>query len=138
RTDKLLSLLGFNSKSSDYSVIQNVITNELEQRLSAIETRLLAVENPRPNNRKEKPKPSPKSNVQIQAPELKPVNGVISHKVYKSEMDSFVMKMVVNGHSLQEITVQLNELGWLTQRDKEWTRNAVGAITRRLKDKTLR
>lgn len=136
RTDKLLTLLGFSSKSPDYNVMQGVINSELEQRLSAIETRLLAMEIPKPKNLKEKPKPSSENNVQVLAPELKPINGIISHKIYKREMDSFVMAMVVNGDSLQKITNRLNELGWLTQRDQEWTRNAVGAISRRLKNKT--
>lgn len=44
RTDKLLSLLGFESNSSDYSVMQSAISGEVEERFLALESRISELE----------------------------------------------------------------------------------------------
>lgn len=108
----------------------NKTTLELQERLSSIEARLSELEG------KEKPIQPPKAAQPIEditPPELSPVDGVVSHKVYRDEIDSFVMELVGKGHTLQAICDHLNYLGWLTTRGEAWTRNAVGAINRRLK-----
>lgn len=130
RTDKLLSLLGFSEDDTDYSVMQNVVSNEIIERLSIVEDRLNKLETP-PST---KPRPKKKSANQVEAPKLEPINGQVSHAEYRNEIDQFVMALVDSGHSLQMITDILNELGWVTQRGEKWTRNSVGAITRRMKE----
>ena len=114
----------------------NKTTLELQERLSSIEARLSELEGKKIPP-KEKPIQPPKAAQQIEdtpPPELSPVDGVVSHKVYRDEIDSFVMELVGKGHTLQAISDNLNDLGWLTTRGEVWTRNAVGAISRRLKD----
>lgn len=44
RTDKLLSLLGFENKSMDYGDVQSVIKEEYEARFKALESRIAALE----------------------------------------------------------------------------------------------
>lgn len=107
----------------------NKTTLELQERLSSVEARLSQLE--------EKPIKQPKAAQPIEditSPELTPIDGVVSHKVYRVEIDSFVMELVGKGYTLQAICDHLNNLGWLTKSGKAWTRNAVGAINRRLKD----
>lgn len=114
----------------------NKTTLELQERLSSIEARLSELEGKKAPP-KEKPIKPPKATQLIEditPPELSPVDGVVSHKVYRDEIDSFVMELVGKGHTLQAICDHLNYLGWLTTRGEAWTRNAVGAINRRLKD----
>lgn len=114
----------------------NKTTLELQERLSSIEARLSELEGKKIPP-KEKPIKPPKATQPIEditPPELSPVDGVVSHKVYRDEIDSFVMELVGKGHTLQAICDHLNYLGWLTTRGEAWTRNAVGAINRRLKD----
>lgn len=114
----------------------NKTTLELQERLSSIEARLSELEGKKIPP-KEKPIKPPKATQLIEditPPELSPVDGVVSHKVYRDEIDSFVMELVGKGHTLQAICDHLNCLGWLTTRGEAWTRNAVGAINRRLKD----
>lgn len=114
----------------------NKTTLELQERLSSIEARLSELEGKKAPP-KEKPIKPPKATQPIEditPPELSPVDGVVSHKVYRDEIDSFVMELVGKGHTLQAICDHLNYLGWLTTRGEAWTRNAVGAINRRLKD----
>jgi len=67
----------------------------------------------------------------IEPPKLEAVHGLISHKVYRVEIDGYVMTLVASGLSRQAISDQLNELGWISSTGKEWTRHAVHAITRR-------
>ena len=115
-------------------------TLELQERLSSIEARLSELESHRSEPKKVKKdqslnRPSSLGDIaDAPLPELEPVDGVISHKVYRDEIDSFVMVLVGKGHTLQAICDHLNGLGWLTTRGEAWTRNAVGAISRRLKD----
>lgn len=114
----------------------NKTTLELQERLSSIEARLSELEGKKIPP-KEKPIKPPKANQPIEditPPELSPVDGVVSHKAYRDEIDSFVMELIGKGHTLQAICDHLNYLGWLTTRGEAWTRNAVGAINRRLKD----
>lgn len=114
----------------------NKTTLELQERLSSIEARLSELEGKKIPP-KEKPIKPPKATQPIEditPPELSPVDGVVSHKVYRDEIDSFVMELIGKGHTLQAICDHLNYLGWLTTRGEAWTRNAVGAINRRLKD----
>tara|TARA_Y100000588_G_C14265670_1_gene929727 strand:+ start:1619 stop:2116 length:498 start_codon:yes stop_codon:yes gene_type:complete len=109
----------------------NKTTLELQERLSSIEARLSELE-----GKKIPPKEKPTQTVElVTSPELKPINGVVSHKVYRNEIDSFVMELVKTGKTLQAICDHLNNLGWLTTRGEPWTRNSVGAIPRRLKGK---
>lgn len=44
RTDKLLSLLGFENKQSDYSEMQSVISSEFEIRFQVLESRISKLE----------------------------------------------------------------------------------------------
>ncbi|MBE4219038.1 hypothetical protein CGJ94_21270 [Vibrio parahaemolyticus] len=44
RTDKLLSLLGYENKSMDYGEVQSVIKEEYEARFKALESRIAALE----------------------------------------------------------------------------------------------
>lgn len=114
----------------------NKTTLELQERLSSIEARLSELEGKKAPP-KEKPIKPPKATQPIEditPPELSPVDGVVSHKAYRDEIDSFVMELIGKGHTLQAICDHLNYLGWLTTRGEAWTRNAVGAINRRLKD----
>lgn len=114
----------------------NKTTLELQERLSSIEARLSELEGKKIPP-KEKPIKPPKATQPIEditPPELSPVDGVVSHKAYRDEIDSFVMELIGKGHTLQAICDHLNYLGWLTTRGEAWTRNAVGAINRRLKD----
>lgn len=67
----------------------------------------------------------------IEPPKLEAVHGLISHKVYRVEIDEYVMALVASGLSRQAISDQLNELGWISSTGREWTRHAVHAITRR-------
>lgn len=108
----------------------NKTTLELQERLSSVEARLSKLE-----EKQSPPKEKPAQPIEdITSPELTPVDGVVSHKVYRVEIDSFVMELVGKGYTLQAICDHLNNLGWLTTRGEAWTRNAVGAINRRLKD----
>lgn len=110
-------------------------TLKLQERLSSIEARLSKLE-----GRQKTPTKKPKTLKPTQPlkditqPELEPVNGVVNHKIYRSEIDNFVMQLVTKGYSHRSICDYLNNLGWLTTSNAAWTRNAVGAITRRLKD----
>lgn len=47
RTDKLLSLLGFEKESPDYTVIQGVIIERVEARMSDLEARIVELESMR-------------------------------------------------------------------------------------------
>lgn len=108
-------------------------TLELQKRLEKVETRLSELEKVQ-SPPKEKPIQPPKPAKQIEdvtPPELEPVDGVVSHKDYRDEIDNLVMSMTKSGHSLQTVANYLNGLGWLTQKGSAWTRNSVGAITRR-------
>jgi len=115
-------------------------TLKLQERLSSIEARLSELESHRSEPKKFKRDQSLKEHNPLSTitdtppPELSPVDGVVSHKVYRDEIDSFVMALVGKGHTLQAICDHLNYLGWLTTSGEAWTRNAVGAINRRLKD----
>lgn len=115
----------------------NKTTLELQERLSSVEDRLSELEG-KQSSPKKKPIQPPKADQLIEgviSPELDPIDGVISHKVYRNEIDSFVMTLVGKGHTHQSICNYLNSLGWLTVNREVWTRNSVGAISRRLKDK---
>jgi hypothetical protein len=114
----------------------NKTTLELQERLSSIEARLSELESHRSEPKKfKRDQPLNLNNItNTPPPELSPVDGVVTHKVYRDEIDSFVMALVEKGHTLQAISDHLNYLGWLTTRGEVWTRNAVGAISRRLKD----
>lgn len=50
RTDKLLSLLGFENKSMDYGDVQSVIKEEYEARFKALESRIAALESKQQTN----------------------------------------------------------------------------------------
>lgn len=109
-------------------------TRELQKRLEAVEARLSELEKGKSRPPKEKTVLTIRQPIEdIDPPELEPVDGVVSHKDYRDEIDSLVMSMTESGHSLQMVADYLNGLGWLTQKGSTWTRNSVGAITRRLK-----
>ncbi len=112
----------------------NKTTLELQERLSSIEARLSELEKQSATKGKSKPAKSAQAIEDITSPELALVDGIISHKIYRDEIDGFVMKLTDKGHTLQAICDHLNSLGWLTTKRERWTRNAVGAITRRLKN----
>jgi hypothetical protein len=106
-------------------------TTGLQERLSSVEARLSELE-----VKQSPPKGKDTQTIEhVTSPELKPINGVVSHKIYRNEIDSFVIELVKIGQTLQAICDHLNNLGWLTTRGEPWTRNAVGAIPRRLKGK---
>ena len=127
RSDKLIRLLGFSSTTDSTT---DSTTTELETRLNDIEQRLKALE----HSPKDKP-PTPKTipDNLPDAPHLEKVNGAVSHKDYRNEIDGYVLQLTQEGISLAQVADVLNNLGWITSTKGKWTRNAVGAITRRLK-----
>jgi hypothetical protein len=134
RTEKLIGLLGFGVKLEVKSNVNHDCVSDAGAKFDELEKRIFALEQSAISNQIDsfaKVKQA-LSNITEQPPTLKPIKGVISHADHKTEIDKYVMALLIKGHAMAQIADHLNALGWITQKHAPWDKSSIYSIKKRI------